>query len=1085
MELKKEQAEVVYHDGGDLLVSASAGSGKTFTMIRRLIRLIVEGKARVSEILAVTFTEKAAAEMKEKLLRAMLKEISAGNEKLKVQLAEVYTADICTVHAFCGRLLRKYFFEAGISQDFEIADETRAAELKNRAIDELFEELYTAGDARFALLIDRHARRRKDKELKEIVLSLCDFALSEADPFATLEKSAENYTAERAEYFYGEVSRALFARYEKCGETYRRFADELHALGEEKGETCARIFAEFCFSHRTDGKLLPRIGFACGTDSGALIKARMSEERKKLNKIIEDASQLGTKEEEREKLLSCKSHTDALVFLCESFLERYALVKREENVADFSDLEHLTLKLMQNDGVRGEVRSRYKYVFADEYQDTNGVQERIFDAVSDGNLFMVGDLKQSIYGFRGCNSALFAAKETKLAAFGRVKYLNTNFRSAPAVIKNVNYIFDHCMKKGFSGVDYAGTSRLCGGEQYKGHEGRFSFDVLVTEKKKREQAEPRVYDILEENAQSEEFALGNFLADLIEEEIGKEYFDAESGSLRSVGYGDIAVLLRSRGAFGERLVKQLLRRGIPAEAEAGSLADYAEIRALIDVLRLTDNFRQDVPLCSALKNLYAFTDEELAAIRAEAEKDAAFTENPDRTFYDAYSIALKSEGSLGEKLRAFDAYMKKLRLYSAQASAADVLRAALNDTELELRVAASFEGDGKMRRVERFVAAAENFFVRDFLRRIENAPKDIKLSEAAGADSVKILTVHASKGLEYPVVFLAGLDKKFNFTDSTEKVLRSRDYGFAVQYFDDERRVCGDTVLRKFLKNRIREETVKEELRLFYVALTRAKYALHLVGTSAPSGKDIAEADKYADFLPPKIPFTESAEGEKGAARDIGKVFVGKSDEKLEERIRQNLSFVYPYKADTLLKLKTSVTAAAARNEDEPMNYLILDEEITTERGIAMHKFMENLDFSAKDAQSEISRQVESGALSFEQQSLLSVPALERIFASGLLGAFEGFKLYREQFFTAEVPAKLCGLDGGDILLQGIIDLLAVKGESAVLVDYKYSKKDAPSLKKTYAAQLSLYKYAVEKALSLRVEKVYLFSLAQAELIEM
>ena len=286
------------------------------------------------------------------------------------------------------------------------------------------------------------------------------------------------------------------------------------------------------------------------------------------------------------------------------------------------------------------------------------------------------------------------------------------------------------------------------------------------------------------------------------------------------------------------------------------------------------------------------------------------------------------------------------------------------------------------------------------------------------------------------------------------------------------------------MKNCIREETVREELRLFYVALTRAKYSLHLVGTSAPAEKAVCEADKYIDFIPADFPYTAGSCGAGGEARGADKVFIGKSDEKLEERIKKNLAFLYPFEADTLLKLKTSVTAAAAKAEDEPMNYIVSDEEVDTEHGIAMHKFMENLDFSASSVQGEIERQRVSGALTDAQVRLLSLPALEKIFAGGFIGFLKGYRLYREQFFTVNVPAELCGMEGDEILLQGIIDLLAVKGDTAILIDYKYSKKDAPSLKKTYEKQLRLYKYAVEKALSLRVEKCFLFSLAQSELIE-
>lgn len=1083
MELKKEQAEVIFHDEGDLLVSASAGSGKTFAMIRRLIRLVVEGKARVSEILAVTFTEKAAAEMREKLLKAMLREIAAGKESLKSQLADVYTADISTVHAFCGRLLRKYFFEAGLSQDFEIMDESRARELKNRTIGELFEELYAAEDEKLALLAGRHARKRKDRDLKETVLSLCEFAFSEADPAATLRKSAENYTEEKGGYFYDSLLAELYEEFDRGLHTFNAYAAQLDMLGESKAEEYARAVAGLCERRARDKNGLPRFAFKCATEEGEAIKECMRCAREDVFDAVDGYAALGEREEEIEKLLACGAHTEALIYLCEKFMARYAEEKRECNAVDFNDLEHGALALLNIESVRGEVRSRYKYVFADEYQDTNGVQEMIFRAVSRDNLFMVGDLKQSIYGFRGCNSKLFEEKERAFTADGRVKYLNYNFRSAPEIIDNVNRIFDHCMKADFSGVDYAGTSRLVSGGLYGERRGRFSLDILRAEKKKRVYAEPRVYDILEESAEGEEFALGNFLADLIEREIGKDYFDAESGCMRRVGYGDVAVLLRSRGSLAERLVKQLLRRGIPSEAEAGSVVDYAEIKALTDVLRLVDNFRQDVPLCSALKNLYSFTDEELAEIRLYADAHAPDAAG-ERTFCDAYDTALGADTALGEKLRSFDKYIKKLRLYAAQARAADVLRAVMADTALELRIAASFEGNGKLRRAERFVAAAENFTVREFLSRIENAPSEFKLSEAAGTDAVKILTIHASKGLEYPVVFVVGLDKKFNFADCNAKVVKTREYGFAVQFYDDVNKTYGDTVLRKFLKSRIRAEAVREELRLFYVALTRAKYSLHLVGTAAPEERDIRRADRYLAFLPPDLPVAAEETGAAGGGKEPTKVFVGEGDERLRELIGKNLAYAYPFEADTRLKLKTSVTAAAAKDEDEPMNYLSLDEEITTERGIAMHKFMENLDFSAEDAASELSRQRAEGLIGEDQAALLSLPALQKLLESGVLGFLNGYTLFREQWFTVNVPAPLCGLEGGEIMLQGIIDLLAVKGDEAVLVDYKYSGKDAPSLVKTYERQLSLYKYAVEKSLPLKVQKTYILSLAQAELIE-
>ena len=1084
MELKEEQKRVVFHDEGDLLVSASAGSGKTFTVIRRLIRLIVEGKARVGEILAVTFTEKAAAEMKAKLQNALAEAIAAGNTGLKEQFGEVYTADICTVHAFCGRLLRKYFFEAGLSPDFEIADEVQAGELRDGALSALFEELYVAEDEAFLLLVSRHTRRRKDGELKETVLSLYDFARSEADPAAALKEAVRQYAEERGGFYFDELEKDIRRRCAAYARPFGEYAAQFSALGEEKLASYAARLASMAESGAKSREGLPSLPSKCLTEEGAALKEELRAEREAYFKAMGEYAALGEREEEISKFAACGAHTAALVDLTEKFAARYAAEKREQNLLDFADLEHFALALLKNERVRADVRGRYKYVFADEYQDTNGVQEALLAGVSGGNLFMVGDLKQSIYAFRGCNPALFEKKEEALAESGGVMYLNRNFRSAPAVLDGVNEIFDYCMKKDFSGVDYAGTSRLRTGGGYKEHAGRFSFDVLRrAEKEEESAADPKVYDVLEHPAGAgEDFAEADFIADLIEEEIGKPYFDVETGEERGVEYGDIAVLVRSRNAFTERLVRRLVFRGIPVDAESGGVKESAEIRALIDALRLADNRKQDIPLCSALKNLYSFSDEDLAKIRLYANEK--LRGERDVSFVKACECCMRGEGELSARLGEAAAAFGRLALYGAHAGAGAFLRAVLGETALERRIAASPAGARKLKNVERFLAEADaaGCTVREFLRRIDSAGAELQMSEAAGENAVKVLTVHASKGLEYPVVFVAGTDKSFNFADSRARIVKKRGYGFAVPFYDEEKKTVADTVFGKYLKKEVRAETVREEMRLFYVALTRAKYSLHVVGTGRAGEKPPEEAGCFAHFLPRGLAANERAEILRdGAAPRREKVIVDGGDGELAAMIRRNLDFVYPYAADCVLPLKTSVTAEAAAEDGDDYNYLDLEEETSSERGTAMHKFLEHYRFDGADAESELSRQLAEGLLSAEDAALLDMRALKRLLAGDVFGMLGGYALYKERWFMINVPAAVIGKEGSGIMLQGIVDLLAVKDGEAIIVDYKYSAKDADSLVRAYRKQLSLYKYAVESALGLKVKAAYLVSLAEAK----
>ena len=431
----REQLEVIKHEKGNILVSASAGSGKTHTMIERLKRLIITGGVKVSEILAVTFTEAAATEMKEKLKSAFVDAINGrfdaqiyeqvppdAIDRLKEELGEIATADISTMHSFCGRLIRTYFFAAGVSPDFKIIDQAEATVLKRASLERVFKEFYDGGEEWFLRLVDRHARSRSDENLRELVLSAYEFCDSEAYPENLYDRYKSVYTQEGYELLL-KKHKASF------NDGIKEFIDECTFaldLFKKQGLTAAERFTGTLITDMQTVcaeddvyKLFPYKDYKLRLD----VEKKMTAEAQAQKEVVKAARDgfikilnktfkfVGESFEQDKKLLeNCKRHTEWLCNVIKRFEEVYSQEKREENALDFNDLEHFTLKILSQEEYRKEISQRYKYIFIDEFQDTNGVQDQIISLIGNDNVFMVGDDKQSIYGFRGSSSRFFNEK---------------------------------------------------------------------------------------------------------------------------------------------------------------------------------------------------------------------------------------------------------------------------------------------------------------------------------------------------------------------------------------------------------------------------------------------------------------------------------------------------------------------------------------------------------------------------------------------------------------------------------------------------------------------------------------------------
>lgn len=1117
--LKNEQREAVMHGEGNIIISASAGSGKTFVMIERLIRLISEKKAGVKDMLAVTFTEAAASEMKEKLKKALVEKINGGAAFLAEELTEVAAADICTLHSFCSRLLRQYFFTAGISPDFRIADGDRAAALKKESADKTFKQLYKSGDADFLRIAERYRRKRSDEKFKSLILSLHAYCESEVSPSAFMEKYAENYSEAgflriKTEYeaYLDKELFGLLARAEETGA-------ECDAIGFKKG-------ADFCAALVSDLKALMNGGlydvkkyanyalpalFGRGLSEDAVaLKNRAVGVRDDFKAVLKRFNRHLTDEEsDKRAALTLYEHTAALVKTLSLFSENYAAAKRDENLLDFADLEHFTLAALDNDEVRQAVQSKYKYVFADEYQDVNGVQEEILSRVSDGNLFMVGDVKQSIYGFRGCRPEIFGDKFERMKKGGeKAVLLNCNFRSSAAVINAVNEIFSYSMTPEYAGLDYKNTSALVPGGVYpENAPGRFEAHLLKNEKtRSTEKEEPRIYDVLEEARKrgvKQTAPVSALITEIINGELGKEYYAPKEKKFKKITFSDITVLTRNKNnAYIAGLVSGLIKRGVPVVSEVKQNAcDFPEIAALIAALKLTDNFYQDVPLVTVLLSpVGGFTEEELAEAALYYSDNFKPSSNSARGgFSAAFAYYIENADTpLKGRFKAFCEYFEKVRFISDFTGARGVLDRLIEDCGYENCLLASSCGETKTRRLHGFLAAAVkeggSYTVKEFLEKIQTAGEDFAVSEAAEEDAVRVMTIHASKGLEFPVTVVCGLERKSNSEEEREEILTDREFGIAVRLFDDAERTAAETLLRGLIREKMRENRLKEELRLFYVATTRAGYSLHLTfeGKDDLRKEKFCGAERFLDYVPATLPVTEWDKDSfefTDFSREKRKVLIGEANECETQKMKKDFSFRYPFESDTVLPLKGNVTAANALMAQEfyPVHILFGGEDVPDkEGGVTAHKIVENYDFSRGDFYKQVEDMVASGVLSRESIEKVSLERIKKA-AEAAFGSLEGYDLYREQPFMAEAEAGLVfKTDSKEkVLLQGVIDLLALKDGKAVIVDYKYSSLNAESLKKRYGGQLSLYAYAAEKILGVETAEKRLVNLFTGETVKL
>ena len=1108
---------------GRVIVSASAGSGKTTVMIEKIIRLIKKG-THVDELLAVTFTKKAAAQMKEKLAKALIEAINAPEttdekrQELKERLSEVPSADVSTIHSFCARLLRTHFFAADVDNTFRVIDgaDAEGTALKNAALDELFDEGYANKDEEFSHLLSAYWRKKSDNALRRIIKDTYETLRARADYEEYLKGSCA-YSQE----IFEKVTEELHARFQAKCRYYLEFVLDEKAYFESKLEaentitqvTLANQLAEWLqgFLDAPDYFACAKVcapGFVRNTkrktygEESLYRYVKLGEIKKRFSDgVKKEFAKLADKQTELENFLRAGETARALAVFILRFDEKYSLLKKERGVLDYNDLEHKTLKLLEDEELVASLKKKYKYVFVDEYQDVNPVQEALINKISGENLFLVGDVKQSIYGFRGSKSRFFVEKQRAFAGGeGENLKLTRNFRSSDAVLDAVNSQFSLAMTPTTSAVNYATDSYMERGGVYAQGSGRVQMHFFGKPKDDKDDTRG-VYSVEAHagGAETEETRLAKLIRTIIDEERTRQFYDAEEKAYRDITYADIAVLSRKKKGEIAKTIASLSAMGIPVTSSSTiNVCDYAEVKTLMDVLSLLDNAEQDIPLCSALLSpMGGVSADDLTAIRLAYRKEKTF-----RAACKKYA-AEKTDG-LAEKLNAFYAYYERTRTRASVLSAGELITLLLSETRMEAMLLRQKNGAACLRRIRRFVEEAsvpEPMCLHAFLEKLRDMDNKIEYAESGGEDSIKVLTMHSSKGLEYPVVILDNLSAAFRAADHDE-VLVEEKYGLAPRAFDGKRMTKTSTLLRRLYEWEDQENALADELNLYYVALTRAQYGLHLIFEERSTFPDVLYAKSFADFTDFSVweKYAVEIALSDGDEKDGGKDLDVTANDGLVEEIMREYTKEYPYQAYTNLPVKSSATqlmeSVSPVVEQPLVDFGKIEEgdeageeKTNTQIGLAYHAFLENFDFDSlfngdgtRKTDEEIAVETKKAyakfTLKFPAEALLvTQEKATEILCNPVFAELYGLHLYKEQQFLVSLPVKdtyakkegvsagLAADTGEEMIFQGAIDLLAVGERQIRIIDYKYSQRSAKGLQQHYKPQLELYRKAVAKIL--------------------
>ena len=1189
MKWTEEQQKVIDTRDRNILVSAAAGSGKTAVLVARILALVTDPAhpVDIDRLLIVTFTNAAAGEMRQRIRDALeaRAEEAPENAHLQRQLVLIHNAQITTIHSFCLQVLRSHFHMIGLDPGFRIADEGEMLLLRQDVLKETLEEAYELGAGEvhtteteeFRQLLEQLAPGKDDQAVQNALLQVYQFSLGQPWPDEWLAGCRMAYCRPDKEETPPEPDWVRFV----VKDTKRVLADVreeiLYAITlcqAEHGpymyekamqDDLAMVEAlQAADSYRELAKAFAVSGTytRLSTKKDESVSKEQKEQVQELRAGIKDALAsvrvqyfYDRPEALEETFYASGVVVRALTRLVKRFMEKLTEKKREKNVLDFSDLEHLALEILvvhDETGIQAspaamEYAEQFEEIMIDEYQDSNLVQELILNSVAgrgrgEANRFMVGDVKQSIYRFRLACPELFLEKYQtyrELENACRID-LHKNFRSRSEMLDGVNEIFRQIMTENLGGIVYDKDAMLYPGAVFAPDSGEArrlpEFLLLDPEDQDKQEAEARLVGMQIQQM------VGSF-----------PVWDAKRSAYRPMAYRDIVILLRTVSGWAETFGEVLSDMGIPCFT--GSQKGYfsaVEVRTVLAYLEVLDNPVQDIPLAAVMRSpIGGFSDEALAKLRSASEE---------RRFYDCCT-AYRDNGENAALRLALDTFFRQMEYFREKAAYTPIhllLWEILDVTGYGAYAAALPAGRQRKANLDMLVEKAIAYEATSyrglyhFIRYIESLKRyEVDYGEASlgteSDDTVRIMSIHKSKGLEFPVVFVSGLGKQFNETELRGRLALHSSFGIGCDYVDTTLRLRQPSLLKKVIQKTSALENLGEELRILYVAMTRAKEKLILTGVvpnasqkleawqtlnvramETLSYSTLTKASSYLDWVLPallqhsgkdcfllRVLSAEDLleESKEAKASDLWRVLEHPKEEPEARRYLERVfSAEYPYEQEQAISGKVSVTELKKQTqlpeEHEGLELYPVKESKGTVprfraaettmpgsmRGTIYHTFMENLDFHKKDVlETQLEEWIKCGKMTRDEAAAVRISDIRRFLESDIglrmERAEEGGRLHREQPFVLGVPAheiRSCWQSEELVLVQGIIDAWFEEDDGIVIVDYKTDRvRTMQTLAGRYHIQLEAYAKAVARLTGKTVKEcgIYSFCLGRYEIL--
>lgn len=1160
-----DQQKAIDARKGTLLVSAAAGSGKTAVLVERVIRRICdsENPCGVENLLIVTFTKAAAAQMKEKIEAAISKKIAENpsDKRLRRQQLMLPCANICTIDSFCINLVRENFHALGIAPDFGMLDESRLDILRAQAVNSVVGRLYAEPTENFMRLTKLISDNRDDSKLVNAILKL--HSLSQAYPFPEiwLRSLAAEFEAPSPieESPWGRI---LISHIKNALESCIGGIDHCLMLLADEPE----LAAKYCETFATEKEMLLCFLESVKSDSwdeiakayGKIAFGRMAtaprgyvSDVKDICKKVRDGYKKEISEMEKYLCISSEDHqsdVEALAPVVTELIEaviayanEFDSLKLSENGADFSDTLHMALRLLVEPSEEGYKKTplanalseNYSEILVDEYQDVNLAQDMIFSALSkdENNLFMVGDVKQSIYRFRQAMPEIFLARRDRMEEYENGNYpakvtLGKNFRSRKGVTEIVNFIFEAVMSREAGGLDYDKNERLEAAAEYPDTEGADTeFILFETEKDDFSKIQAR------------------YVADYIEKAVSGGLLLADGKGFRPAEYKDFCILVRSVKLSSREFVDELNGRGIPVNCEAGGgFLASPEIMFLTSLLSVIDNPVNDIPLTAVmLSPVFGFTPDDLALMRAERKKGSI------------YSCVVFAAENGNAKAADFVAKLREMRRIAATVRVGELVRRLIEETGYAAAVCAMKNSSARRANLNLFTDLANKFEangrrgVSGFVAYLDNISKsggDIVSGsvKTEAADAVKIMTIHKSKGLEFPVCFVAACEKTYGDFFNREDLIIAPESGIGIK--NNTGFAKYDTLPRLAAKTETMKAEHSEELRVLYVALTRAKEKLIMLSSCADSSKTLTAAasnlrddsrinpfsvigfSSYGECiltallrhpdanilrtaaglsqrfnLPCDVPLRAEIIRDYQSEETVRETVAAEADEEILSEISDRLSYEYPYAS-----LNGVVAKQIASNLDggefsseyfasRRPAFMSKDNLTPAQRGTATHRFMQFADYSEakKNTSAELERLVADGMLTEAEANAVDIRAISGFFESELAKRIlSAEKVCKEYEFTFGIPVRELYPDVPDsvaadekIIIEGVADCAFVENGELIIVDYKTDRvTSGEELKELYSGQLGIYRRCLEQVIGLPVRQTLIYSFRLGKTIE-